>query len=223
MNIMYRTLRVDEVRAAAALIARGMLDNPVHIQALGADPADRQARVERLFRAVLPSIVATGSVLSAYDGARLVGLAGYVPPAHTRVPLSATLGLLARLLWEQGPRTFARMGEWQGVWRKHDLQEPHWHIGPVVVAPELWGRGIGSAMLEQLCLELDRSAGVGFLETDKSENVRLYERFGFVTVAKAEVLGAPNWFMRREPQAAHRHVAMPGDSRTRRVREVLPG
>jgi hypothetical protein len=37
----------------------------------------------------------------------------------------------------------------------------------------------------------------GWLETDKAENVRLYERFGYVVEEEAEVLGVPNWFMRR--------------------------
>jgi ribosomal protein S18 acetylase RimI-like enzyme len=36
-----------------------------------------------------------------------------------------------------------------------------------------------------------------YLETDKPENVRFYERFGFEVVGEEEVLGVPNWFMLR--------------------------
>jgi hypothetical protein len=42
---------------------------------------------------------------------------------------------------------------------------------------------------------------MGWLETDKAENVRLYERFGYVVVEQTDVLGVPNWFMRRPPAA----------------------
>ena len=36
-----------------------------------------------------------------------------------------------------------------------------------------------------------------YLETDKSENVRFYQKFGFTVVAQAEILGVANWFMSR--------------------------
>jgi hypothetical protein len=38
--------------------------------------------------------------------------------------------------------------------------------------------------------------------SDKPENVRFYERFGFEPVGQEPVIGVPNWFMRREPRAA---------------------
>jgi hypothetical protein len=40
---------------------------------------------------------------------------------------------------------------------------------------------------------------VGYLETDRPSNVRFYERFGFDVVGEGQVLGLPNWYMRREP------------------------
>jgi hypothetical protein len=43
------------------------------------------------------------------------------------------------------------------------------------------------------------------LETDKPENVRLYERFGFEVRCHAFVLGVQNWFMWRQPT---RHSAI---------------
>lgn len=44
---------------------------------------------------------------------------------------------------------------------------------------ELQGRGIGSQMLSVYCEEFDVVGNAGYLETDKAENVRLCERFGF--------------------------------------------
>ena len=61
------------------------------------------------------------------------------------------------------------------------------------------GHGIGSQMLAVYCEQLDLAGGSGYLETDKIENVRLYERFGFEVRSEAHVLGVPNWFMWRKP------------------------
>ena len=41
---------------------------------------------------------------------------------------------------------------------------------------------------------------LGYLETDKPENVTLYERFGFKVTGEAKVFGVPNWFKWREPE-----------------------
>jgi hypothetical protein len=54
-------------------------------------------------------------------------------------------------------------------------------------------------MLAYFCGQMDNCAELSYLETDKSENVGFYEKFGFTVVAEAKVLGAPNWFMFRSP------------------------
>ena len=38
---------------------------------------------------------------------------------------------------------------------------------------------------------------MAYLETDKIENVRFYERFGFRVVGGTDVLGTGTWFMNR--------------------------
>jgi hypothetical protein len=40
---------------------------------------------------------------------------------------------------------------------------------------------------------------MAYLETEHKENVRLYEKFGFVIVDQAPVLGIPMWRMIRRP------------------------
>ena len=47
------------------------------------------------------------------------------------------------------------------------------------------------------CRRLDSAGAVGYLETDKDVNVPFYEKFGYETVGTADVIGVPNWFMRR--------------------------
>ena len=82
---------------------------------------------------------------------------------------------------------------------KHHPRQPHWHLGPVAVVPERQGQGIGSRLLEHFCSYVDKTGEMAFLETDKLENARLYERFGFSIAAEALSLGVRNWFMWRSP------------------------
>jgi len=49
-------------------------------------------------------------------------------------------------------------------------------------------------------VRMDTCRTLSYLETDKSENVRFYERFGFTVVAEVNVLGVRNWFMSRAPR-----------------------
>lgn len=85
-------------------------------------------------------------------------------------------------------------------WGAHDIRTPHIHFGPLAVAPEAQGRGVGSALLTHFCNYLDQTTQTGYLETDKEINVGLYEKFGFAVVSTDRVIGVPNWFMQRPPK-----------------------
>jgi len=75
------------------------------------------------------------------------------------------------------------------------LTDSHWHLGPLAVDSHLQGLGIGGAMLAAFCERMDDLRALSYLETDKSENVRFYQRFGFTVIAEAEVVGVRCWFM----------------------------
>jgi ribosomal protein S18 acetylase RimI-like enzyme len=57
--------------------------------------------------------------------------------------------------------------------------------------------GIGTKLMRVFSARMDAAGEDAYLETDKPENVRFYERFGFEIVGEQEVLGVPNWFMTR--------------------------
>ncbi len=85
------------------------------------------------------------------------------------VPMLMAIGFLG----------FVRLLRWTGAWVAHGPPEPHWHLGPVAVDAHLQGKGIGRALIAEYCARLDRANAVGYLETDKTENVKFYRRFGF--------------------------------------------
>ncbi|HSH47608.1 MAG TPA: GNAT family N-acetyltransferase [Halomonas sp.] len=202
-------LSAQQASAAARLLGRGMRDNPTHVQAFGSDPARRERTLRRMFtpfvRQQMRSGVALGAFLTSPAAASdaspaLVGVASMSAPGRCQPSLASKLLALPAFLHGGGPRAALRMRAWVRIWAGRDKQAPmHWHLGPLAVEPHHQGRGIGSALLERLCAHLDRHQALGYLETDRVENVRLYQRFGFDTVASEEVIGTPHWFMQREP------------------------
>ena len=196
-KVVIRQLRSDELSRAVQVIARGMRDNPLHIQAVGANPAARVVGLKRMFGNVLPVISRKGVLLGAFEEEELVGVTGMLSPRNCQPTPREMLTLIPKILTTVGARSFGRVARWMYEWRKHDPREPHWHLGPVAVDAHLQGRGIGSAMMTQYCALIDREHAIGYLETDKKENVDFYVKFGFQTVARSTVLRVPNWFMLR--------------------------
>jgi GNAT superfamily N-acetyltransferase len=193
-------VRPGEQAEAVGVLARGMRDNPMHVAALGADPDSRVARLESMF-GVLFDVVAAQTPICAKREGVIVGVTGMALSPGCMPRTREQLRMMPRVLG-LGPRTTARVIRWTGAWAKRDPDEPHSHLGPLAVDAHLRGQGIGSAIMEEYCRRVDAAGTLGYLETDKPENVGFYERFGFATVAEARVLGVPNWFMRRGRRGA---------------------
>jgi ribosomal protein S18 acetylase RimI-like enzyme len=189
-------LTQSEVPAAVGVLARGMRDNPIHVAVLGDDADRRERLLARMFTGMWRHM--DQRALCARRDGEVVGVCGRLPPGACRPTTLQGLRMTPALI-AFGPRTMIRTGRWVGAWGKRDPDERHEHLGPVAVDRHLQGLGIGSAMLAVHAEDLDAAGLTGWLETDRAENVRLYSRFGYVVVEEAEVLGVPNWFMRRAP------------------------
>ena len=173
--------------------------------AFAASPLERAVRGtidERQRRGLVVAYTATcrlpGQVRVALSEQRVVGVIRWVESPRCQLRLREKLAMAPTAITSFG-RNLPKALTWVAAWSKHDPAEPHVHLGPIGVTPELQGRGIGSQMLSVYCEELDVVGNAGYLETDKAENVRLYERFGFEVQDEGELLGLTNWFMWREP------------------------
>jgi ribosomal protein S18 acetylase RimI-like enzyme len=195
-----RDLERSEIPAAVGVLSRGMRDNPLHVAAFGPDPERRRRNLRRMFGGLFRVLMAQPP-LGAWRDGELVGVTGIAPPGTCRPGAAQQLRMLPTVL-ALGPRTAGRVARWLAAWSERDPDEPHSHLGPLAVDAHLQGQGIGSQILAEYTARLDAAGQLGYLETDKAENVRLYERYGFVTVEEAEVIGVPNWFMRRAAGAS---------------------
>jgi ribosomal protein S18 acetylase RimI-like enzyme len=187
----------SEGEQAVGVLSRGMRDNPIHVAVFGEDPERRQERLRRLFGAAFHVMGLQRHMLAARsaDGA-IVGVCGMLPPGNCLPTPGQQLRMLPGLL-QNGPRAASRTVRWLGAWSKHHPKERHWHLGPIAVDAGLQRMGVGSLLMEVFRAQLDAAGEEAYLETDKPGNVRFYERFGFEVVGEQDVLGVPNWFMRR--------------------------
>jgi ribosomal protein S18 acetylase RimI-like enzyme len=195
VGIAVAPLTADRVDDAIGVLSRGMRDNPIDIAAFGADPSRRERCLRRLF-AGLFGTMSSQQPLCALDGEALVGVTGVAPPGSCQPTLGERMRIAPAIL-TAGPRSALQVFRWTAAWAQRDPDEPHVHLGPLAVEPRLQGQGIGSRILVEHCSRLDEVGQIGYLETDKAENVVLYERFGYRVVGEAQIIGVPSWFMRR--------------------------
>jgi len=198
--IEIRDLSSGETDTAAAVLGRGMRDNPLHVQAFGADPDARERALTHVFQGVLRQYVSKGSVLGAFSSGTIVGVCAMVKPGRCQPSGGERLRLLPEAISGAGLGGTVRLLKWVGTWARHDPREPHWHLGPVGVERHLQRQGIGGSLLRVFCQRMDAFGAMAYLETDKQENVAFYERFGFEVRAEEPVLEVPNWFMARAPR-----------------------
>jgi ribosomal protein S18 acetylase RimI-like enzyme len=179
---------------AIGVAARALRDNPSNL-AVSDNP---YVRVERGY-SIFGRLMHNGSVApaGAKRGECVLGVAAFQAPG----------GCVAYLLPPEmrrltpPPPDASDLERWLhngSIMAAHDLPEPHVHVGPVGVEPGFQGRGIGRAVMRHLCDRLDERGEVGWLETDKPENVAFYVSLGFEVTDETEVLGRFRWwFMRR--------------------------
>jgi hypothetical protein len=91
----------------------------------------------------------------------------------------------------------SRIAKWMSAWDRMHPRESHFHFGPVAVLPEYQRGHIGSEMMRYCCGILDKVDEEGYLETDRAENLKFYSNFNFQVINECDVLGVPNWFMKR--------------------------
>ncbi|MBA1146572.1 GNAT family N-acetyltransferase [Ectothiorhodospiraceae bacterium WFHF3C12] len=194
MSIDIRVLRHEQTDQAVRVLARAFVTNPLHIAVFGADQVGAN---ETFFRIGLN--VMKGQILVAVDGSTILGVSHWVDSANCQASAVEKLRLLPAMVKGFGLHTAARVARWLSVWSKQDPAERHLHLGPIGVFPEAQGRGIGRQLMERYCNQLDATSAVGYLETDRPENVDFYAKFGFDTTETIPIHGVINYFMHRRP------------------------
>jgi len=200
MSIKTRALEHGDKAEAVELVARAMLDNPIHVRAFGSDAARRETVLHSMFAAVLGHQLSRGMVLGLSRGGKLAGVAGMLPPGRCPSALTGKLTAVSTLALGSSLAQSRRVHAWLEDWAKTDSAVEHWHFGPIAIDSRLQRRGLGSILLRDCCEHMDGQGMAAYLENDKEENLPFFERFAFAVETRHEVLGVPTWFMLRPGQ-----------------------
>jgi GNAT superfamily N-acetyltransferase len=192
MPFEVRELTADEVRFAGAVAARALRNNPMMAFSLPDAPLARlQTGYDTFVDRIAPNSV------GALVGRHVIGVAAAAAPG---VCIGVTAAPDLRRVPDVAPADavgYDRARFVISTMCEHDPDERHVHVGPVGVEPGVQGLGVGRQMMEMVCERLDDDGEVGWLETDKPENVVFYRRHGFDVAVDDRHLGFPIWFMRR--------------------------
>jgi ribosomal protein S18 acetylase RimI-like enzyme len=184
----------DQIAHAVGVAARALRDDPDWM-AVSDDPLVRLEMLYSMFAGSLEG----ARVAGVRRGDCILGVASAVEPGHcvgARLPPKVrTLGSPSK-----GASDSDRLMHFRSILAAHDLDEPHWHVGPVGVEPGFQSMGMGRAVMRLLCEEFDEHGRVSWLKTAKPKNVRFYMGLGFEVVEESPMLAAHLWFMRRQPQ-----------------------
>ncbi len=190
-DVVIEPMRPNEIMEAAAVVGRAFASLPANEAMPAKRAASKEARMTALFRAIFGHL--PGQTLVARQDQRIVGAIRIVKWPQCQVSALMMVPFVIGI---------ERCESWRWlitrcVWVRHDPWRHHLHIAPLGVEPDLHGGGIGSQLLRRFCDLAEEASLPGYLETDRQENVRLYQRFGFLTSAKASILGRTTWFMWR--------------------------
>ena len=174
-----------------------MRDNPINIAVFGSDDTGRQRALAPFFEMALQGLERRGLILGAFADSAMLGVCGIAPPGQCQPVTTEKLRMVPVLLKARSIATVVRTAHWVGEWARRDPPTVHWHLGPVAVAANAQRSGIGGALVSEFCTRVDAAGAVAYLETDKRENIRFYERHGFSVTSESVVLKVTNWFMTR--------------------------
>ena len=192
MKLLVRKYSPADVDDCVSVLADAFVSSPLHLSAFGTGRIDQN---RRFFRLALRNMFFGHAFVALDEGA----VCGYVHfrdwpyclPAPEEIPHAAAT--LLKPLDEAVPKFI----QWFARWCHLDPQEPHIHLGPIGVAPGKQRQGIGAALMDRYIAEIEREKSVGYLETDRLENVEFYKKFGFVVKHQEVVIGTPTWYMSR--------------------------
>ena len=199
-DIKIRPMTAEDMEVVCEVIGLAFADNPSMLANVRGD-RERARQTMRDAVRIAKFGRPWSHALVAVDAGTIVGALNATEWPHCQLSTGEkikTAPSMIRIMKSALPRAFSMMSKREAA----DPPEPHWHIGPVGVRPELHGRGIGRILLETFLAEIDEQGAAAFLETDVDRNVVLYQHFGFTVTSRHEIVGVDTRFMWREPRTS---------------------
>jgi ribosomal protein S18 acetylase RimI-like enzyme len=188
-------IKTEEIDEAANLLSHAFILTPFSSKVAGGQSEKHRRGLKMGFKIMIAK--KPGKVVVAKINEKIVGVMRMVkwPDCQNSIPKG--FERIPVLIFGRGAAL--RLFKFRSIWKKHDPNQPHWHIDPIGVLPEMQGKGIGSQLLSYFCNQIDMQNESAYLETDQEQNVRLYERFGYKVLETEPIFNIKNWFLWRPP------------------------
>ena len=180
--------------STVSILADSFVTNPLHVSAFGLDRMDQN---RLFFRIGLRHMFIGQAFVAKLDG-RPCGYIHFNPAPHCLPTPQEIPSITATILNPLG-EAIPRVINWFSRWCHLDPDEPHVHLGPIGVSPDVQGQGVGTALMNRYLEYLKQERAAGYLETDKPKNVEFYKKFGFIIRHEEELIGTATWYMWRDP------------------------
>jgi ribosomal protein S18 acetylase RimI-like enzyme len=189
IKLKIEPIKPNEITEASVLLSRAFIQTPFTSKVVGGNSEKHRKLLEMPFKMMLEK--RPGKVMVARDNGQIVGVMHMLKWPDCQKQLMSGPVLIPALIMAGGVVLRAR--KFRKIWAEHDPKEPHWHIDPLGVDPDRQGQGIGSQLLKYFCEVVDKEKSLAYLETDRPENVRLYNRFGFEVREEAPIFSIQNY------------------------------
>jgi GNAT superfamily N-acetyltransferase len=188
----------SDVQGMSRTLARAFYDDPVWTWFMP-DDGTRATQLERMFATLTRKVyLRYGNCYTTdgYDGAVL-----WVRPGHGKLSIGDFVRILPGWMRAIGWRELLRARRGIDSFEKVHPAEPHYYLAFVGVAPQVQGRGLGTALLWSILEQCDREQKPAYLEATSIRSRTCYERLGFLTRTEEKLPadGPPFWTMWRPP------------------------
>jgi len=192
MSQKYQLLRLtkQQLPQAIAMIARAFHHDPFSVYVYP-DEAKRRRSLPLMFSIALRYTLRYGEITTTPD---ITGAACWLPPENTTVDIHRLLriGALTTSL-QLGLPELLRLNDAEAYMKsthKRCSAGPHWYLWVLGVDPRLHGQGIGGTLIRTGLERADASGLPCYLETMNTNNVPLYQKFGFAIASEGDIPGS---------------------------------
>jgi ribosomal protein S18 acetylase RimI-like enzyme len=201
-----RPVARGDVAAVGDLLGRAFADNPAYLAILAhLSDAKRALAVKRIKRGFTRAAVSGGQAEAVWVEGKPAAAALCFAPGQYPVSIAAYLWRASGCLGV-GPLGLWRLLRSDAYLSARHLREPHHYLFVLGAEPAQQGRGLGGALLRRLSARADADQVACYLETDKEQNLRIYEAHGYRVLTDELVRGVPGlrfWTMRRPSSTEH--------------------